>query len=115
MIIDKLSEFLESHVGRILAVLLVGFTAGGTGAISMEALNPSRPDPFTGQMGVALEQRLNKRIDSVRDELKRDQENDVASIYRTIERIDDKADDISAKIAELNGLLRGMFDKHFEP
>ena len=62
-------DLKERLIAALVAVIL-----GGGGAAGYMGFNPPRPDPFTGTMGRAMENRLTEycdtRVDTVRTELK---------------------------------------------
>lgn len=39
---------------QIVGIAVVGLVAGGGGSMAVDAINPPRPDPFTGTMGREL-------------------------------------------------------------
>ena len=47
---------------RAIGVAVIGMLAGGGGSIAVEAMNPSRPDPFTGTMGREMREEIMRAL-----------------------------------------------------
>lgn len=43
-----------TRIYQVVGVVVVGLLAGGGGSVAVDAINPPRPDPFTGTMAREL-------------------------------------------------------------
>lgn len=53
-----------TRIYQVVGVAVVGLLAGGGGSVAVDAINPPRPDPFTGTMGRELRADMMRALDA---------------------------------------------------
>jgi hypothetical protein len=53
-----------SRLYQVIGIAVVGLAAGGGGSLAVDAINPPRPDPFTGSMGRELRADMMRNLES---------------------------------------------------
>lgn len=52
-----------SKIYQIIGMAVLGLAAGGGGSLALDALNPPRPDPFTGTMGREMRAEMTRSLE----------------------------------------------------